>query len=242
METKRFVSSMWVVVCLLSPAPLWAADNDGDGVDDAVDVCCETPPDIEVDEEGRPVGDLDRDCDVDLDDFSGFQNSVTGPLTAGCCSDDECDDVDSCTEDSCAVDTGTCLFTPVVNCGVSCDVGGACPVELTCDVPVAGAISSATETDSLCLCVFEGDRLRIAVSESAGSGANFNPNWRLLDAAGDPAPTCGLFTTTVAVDCGPLTAAGNPYRLEVEDGARNDVGSYSAYFHRLPATVACEGA
>ena len=41
----------------------FAADSDGDYVDDAHDVCCQTPPNIPVDENGRPRGDLDLDCD-----------------------------------------------------------------------------------------------------------------------------------------------------------------------------------
>jgi hypothetical protein len=57
-----------------------AADNDGDGVDDLVDVCPNTPPGIIVDVDGRPLGDLDGDCDVDVDDFQLFQGNVTGPL------------------------------------------------------------------------------------------------------------------------------------------------------------------
>lgn len=53
------------------------ADTDGDGVDDAFDVCCDTPTDVAVDGEGRPLGDLDTDCDVDLVDFAIFENLLT---------------------------------------------------------------------------------------------------------------------------------------------------------------------
>jgi len=42
-------------------------------------VCHGTPPGIPVDDEGRPVGDIDGDCDVDLDDYGLFQQSFTGP-------------------------------------------------------------------------------------------------------------------------------------------------------------------
>ncbi len=49
-----------------------ADDVDGDGVDDAVDVCDNTPPGAEVDAEGRPLGDIDQDCDTDLIDFALF--------------------------------------------------------------------------------------------------------------------------------------------------------------------------
>jgi hypothetical protein len=75
-----------------------SSDTDGDGVDDAFDVCCNTPPGIVVDVEGRPLGDLDSDCavdlydyvifeselagseNVDLSDFAPFQNNFTGEL------------------------------------------------------------------------------------------------------------------------------------------------------------------
>jgi hypothetical protein len=241
MNAKKSVSTVWVVVLLSATALLSAADNDGDGVDDAVDVCCETPPNVEVDELGRPVGDMDGDCDVDLHDFSYIQSNLTGPIPVGCCFDGDCRDDDPCTVDSCDEKSSTCSFDPVPNCGV-CEIGPGCNVEADCDVPVPGSISSATETDTICFCVTNGEIIRIAVSEVVGSGANFNPNWRLLDGAGNAAPVCGVFTTTVAQDCGPLPAAGNPYQIEVEDGSRNDVGSYIAYFHRLSAVAACEAA
>jgi sulfatase modifying factor 1 len=57
-----------------------AGDVDGDGVDDAFDVCNFTPAGAAVDAEGRPVGDLDLDCDTDLDDFTMFQQGFTDPV------------------------------------------------------------------------------------------------------------------------------------------------------------------
>ena len=61
-------------------------DLDGDGVIDSIDVCCNTPPGTAVDATGRPIGDLDLDCDNDLNDFAIFSGGVTGPLSdpAGC--------------------------------------------------------------------------------------------------------------------------------------------------------------
>ncbi len=55
-------------------------DADCDGVIDSVDVCPNTPAGVQVDAEGRPFGDLDGDCDNDLDDFAIFSRGVTGPL------------------------------------------------------------------------------------------------------------------------------------------------------------------
>lgn len=57
-------------------------DDDDDGVDDDADVCCNTPPGTAVDAAGRPIGDLDLDCDNDLADFVLFQTGITGPLTS----------------------------------------------------------------------------------------------------------------------------------------------------------------
>lgn len=56
------------------------ADADADGVDDAVDLCTNTPPDTAVDAVGRPLGDIDQDCDTDLDDFALFGQGFTGQI------------------------------------------------------------------------------------------------------------------------------------------------------------------
>lgn len=60
----------------VSTAPL---DSDGDGVNDEDDQCPNSAPGAIVDAVGRPKGDFDLDCDVDLDDFAVFQNNFTGP-------------------------------------------------------------------------------------------------------------------------------------------------------------------
>ena len=64
----------------LAAAPVRAVDTDGDGVDDAVDVCNNTPAGTAVDAQGRPLGDIDVDCDTDLADYALFQSGFTGPL------------------------------------------------------------------------------------------------------------------------------------------------------------------
>lgn len=61
-----------------------AADQDQDGVDDLLDACCDTPAGIPVDADGRPLGDIDLDCDVDLMDVTILWESFTGPIA---CSD-----------------------------------------------------------------------------------------------------------------------------------------------------------
>ena len=83
MRTRR-MTGLWVLAIGLvlcgAGAPVWADDVDGDGVDDALDVCNNTPLGTAVDAEGRPLGDIDKDCDTDLDDFALFQQGMTGPL------------------------------------------------------------------------------------------------------------------------------------------------------------------
>ncbi|MBU0616632.1 MAG: hypothetical protein KKI02_02840 [Planctomycetes bacterium] len=57
-----------------------APDCDGDGIFDDKDVCPCVPAPGGVDAEGRPLGDLDCDCDVDLADLATLlANYGTGP-------------------------------------------------------------------------------------------------------------------------------------------------------------------
>ena len=65
---------------ILHAGPVEAGDVDGDGVDDALDVCDNTPAGTAVDAEGRPLGDIDQDCDTDLEDYVLFAQGFTGPL------------------------------------------------------------------------------------------------------------------------------------------------------------------
>lgn len=88
-RNPRFVVLGQLVLCLLALATtVRATDIDDDGIDDAFDVCCNTPPGVHVDDHGRPLGDfggdldgdLVPDCDVDLRDFRIFQNNMRGGL------------------------------------------------------------------------------------------------------------------------------------------------------------------
>ncbi|MGD2110882.1 MAG: sialidase family protein [Phycisphaerae bacterium] len=55
------------------------ADGDGDGAGDLCDACQGTQPGILTDVVGRPAGDLDYDCDVDLADHAIMQFNFAGP-------------------------------------------------------------------------------------------------------------------------------------------------------------------
>jgi hypothetical protein len=93
---NMFDISLQVVLALAafapSPAVALGPDSDGDGVPDALDVCLETPEGTIVDEFGRPLGDLDGDCDVDIDDYALFALNFTGPLE---CTVEVCDGIDN---------------------------------------------------------------------------------------------------------------------------------------------------
>jgi predicted outer membrane repeat protein len=54
-------------------------DIDDDGVPNDLDDCDFTPLGTAVDSGGRPLGDIDLDCDTDLDDYGLFQAGFTGP-------------------------------------------------------------------------------------------------------------------------------------------------------------------
>jgi formylglycine-generating enzyme required for sulfatase activity len=83
MRVRRLMAVLALAAGLVlfgATTPVWAVDSDGDGVGDLFDVCDNTPTGTPVDSEGRPLGDIDRDCDTDLDDYSLFQQGFTGPF------------------------------------------------------------------------------------------------------------------------------------------------------------------
>lgn len=92
MSAKRVLLVAFVLSVLGPITAASAYDSDGDGVDDRFDVCCATPSGTSVDEQGRPMGDFDGDCDVDLLDFAVFQGNFTGELVPcpACNTSDDC--------------------------------------------------------------------------------------------------------------------------------------------------------
>ena len=102
---------------------------------------------------------------------------------------------------------------------VACD-----DVLLTCNTPFTTTIDDAVDSDLFSFCAPDNERVSISVTLT--SGTNFNPYWRLLDGTGRPAVTCGSFTISSPVDCGPLPASGNPYRIHVTDFFNDGTGTY----------------
>lgn len=121
----------------------YTPDPDGDGVHFDEDVCPDTPAWVMVDAMGRPLGDLDGDCDVDMADFSLYQENMTGPLSSdgsgACCLPDA----------TCAVLTaGECAASHGVyrgnntTCDEPCPTGACCFGDGSCvdDMPAAACL------------------------------------------------------------------------------------------------------
>ncbi len=136
-----------LVIVLAVAGPIVAArayDSDGDGVDDHLDVCCATPEGTPVDEQGRPVGDLDRDCDVDILDFAILQAAFTGELypCLPCDTSDDCVGDDYCArlysdcqrQGTCSPRPSACqdVWEPVCGCDAE-------TYENSCAAALAGA-------------------------------------------------------------------------------------------------------
>lgn len=123
-------------------------DSDGDGVTDGDDICCDTHAGVSVDEWGRPLGDLDLDCDIDLNDFTVFQRNLRGVTDAlgACCvqTPSICGDGSVCTDDSCDPVAGC------VNAPVDCDDADVCTVD-TCNA-TTGVCEHADLCDDGYLC------------------------------------------------------------------------------------------
>ncbi|NOX58485.1 MAG: hypothetical protein GXP29_06460 [Planctomycetes bacterium] len=104
---KRTIGIAALCMCIPSIAIAGlVCDGDGDGVPDDQDVCCGTPLGVAVDLEGRPIGDLDGDCDVDLADYSLMQSNFTGPLAP--CPPDCTDNADCQSGEMCLTANGDC--------------------------------------------------------------------------------------------------------------------------------------
>ena len=75
------------------------------------------------------------------------------------------------------------------------------------------------DTDLFSFSVPDGEHIGVTVEDAAPSDDGFFAGWRLLDRTGFPVDgVCGDFNAAPPdFECGPLPAAGNPYRIEVGD-------------------------
>ncbi len=123
---------------------------------------------------------------------------------------------------------------------------GACENSaLACDVPQTGSIADPIETNLLQFDVVDKDVVAIEILNAPGSAANFSTVWRLLDRTG--AHACedtfhGENFHGGYRNCGPLSASGNPYRIEIADSGFDATGAYTAYVQHESAAGACETA
>jgi len=116
-------------------------DCDCDCVADPDDACPCTPAQMGVDSSGRPLGDVDGDCDVDLVDFHIMQGNFTGFVNPAC-PDNVCglgENCSNCPQD-CPCLSGeachncSCVVIPPCPDGV-CGMGencSTCPQDCTC--------------------------------------------------------------------------------------------------------------
>ncbi|HEY2956469.1 MAG TPA: T9SS type A sorting domain-containing protein [Candidatus Eisenbacteria bacterium] len=108
---------------------------------------------------------------------------------------------------------------------------------LACDAAVSDSLQSPEDTDLFSFSVTHGEIVSVTVVGEPPVQAA----WRLLKGSGAPVPGFGAFTMwPAATTCGPLSAAGNPYRIEVADAGNDDTGRYRVYLQRLTAPTACE--
>lgn len=191
-------------------------DADGDGVPDPADVCDDTPAGTVVDSVGRPLGDLDADCDTDLDDYGLFLQGFTGPLDpvddhscnpvaqTGCDVGEKCtfvpDDVNPlelrtvCRADGTVPSGGACTIGPVT--GVDdCVAGQFCWTE------VCGEVCSAAPDSCP-----SGRRCEVIAGllDSPGVGECVVPCNPLSDPSGcSSGEACYLVVSQETTVCGP---------------------------------------
>ncbi len=96
---------------------------------------------------------------------------------------------------------------------------GACEATPDC------SIDSPGESDLVRFTASDGQVVAINVQNAGAGSPGFGVAWRLFQASGQPAVSCGGFLSGLA-DCGPLPASGNPYRIEIRDGFSDATGPY----------------
>ncbi len=205
--------ALLAALCLWSTAAL-ATDTDGDGVTDEADVCCNTPLGIPVDADGRPVADLDEDCDVDLEDHALLAASFTGPMAPLPGNGTPCDDGDGCTTGDVYV-CGVCVGGAVV-----CDDGLPCTLD-ACN-PLGGACTHEPSPSTCAIggaCFFDGQNEPGNTCSVCDTGTS-QTSWS--DAA-DGSPCTDGDACTISDVC--ITGACVGAALDCDDGEACTVDS-----------------
>lgn len=117
MATYGLLVTALALASFVPAVPAGAYDSPGDGIADSWDRCCGARFAIEVNDEGQPLGELERDCDADLEDYAPFGKSFTGPLPPclPCTVSDDCAIEEYCAKLLGDCDgEGTCTLRPVV--------------------------------------------------------------------------------------------------------------------------------
>ncbi len=111
-----------------------------------------------------------------------------------------------------------------LNAGAACDDRA-----LACGTRSDARIDDQLDSDLFSFNAVANEPVTVTVTEAAQSGANFQPQWRLLSANGAPVSgACGNFSTSgQPTACGQLPVNGNPYRVQVQDEGTNAQGDYS---------------
>jgi len=98
---------------------------------------------------------------------------------------------------------------------------------LTCGVIATGSTENPLDTDLLSFKVQTGEEVWVTVDTLYGSGSQYEPSWRLLDASGAPVGLCASYALHGKhADCGVLTTSAGPYVIEVGDASQVGVGRY----------------
>jgi len=85
-----------------------------------------------------------------------------------------------------------------------------------------GTIEAFADTDLFSFTPADGERVHVTVA----AGTLSFPEWRMVDAAGQPVAGCATFTFAQR-DCGPLAVGASPYAVEVRDNGLNSTGTYT---------------
>ncbi len=157
----------------------WDRDGDLDLEDGSAFQLCFSGPieDPSFESPSQPcldTFDFDFDGDIDHDDLKAFEGLFTGPsaifnvcpgLCAGCDTEQDCDDQDACTEDTCKGEV--CIHLPLSDC-VSCEPVYTCdPIDVVFVMDTSGSMGD--EAAALC------DKIADIIADVEALGVTINP-------------------------------------------------------------------